>query len=116
MLLIEFGLNSRPCALTKPATFSSALIRRSDMRSPVFGLARRNRFASATASGFTSAWAFLPSHLPLADVVQHASERLRDVWLGQEACAARHLIFTRCTSSRTHNDDGRRPAFSHVVR
>ena len=51
MLLIEFGLNGRPCSLTWPAAFSSALIRRSDMRSPVLGLARCRRFAKATASG-----------------------------------------------------------------
>jgi hypothetical protein len=47
MLLIELGLNSRPWALRWPAAFSSALILRSDMRSPVFGLARCRRFAKA---------------------------------------------------------------------
>ena len=49
--LIAVAVNGLPAFVTSPALASIPEMSRKDRRSPVFGLARRSRFASATASG-----------------------------------------------------------------
>ena len=51
MRLIAVAVNGLPAFVRRPALESIPEMSRNDRRSPVFGLARRSRFASATASG-----------------------------------------------------------------
>src|SRR5690349_16980160 len=65
MALIALALYGVPARETKPAAASAPAIARRLRRSPVLGLRRRRRLASATASGTVSTWLLRPSHLPL---------------------------------------------------
>jgi len=65
MTATDFGLNGFPRSFRKSRAASSAETARR-LIFPPLGFLRANRFASARASGLTSARLFLPSHLPVA--------------------------------------------------
>jgi hypothetical protein len=61
--LIENGLNGAPRSFRWPCSASAAEIARKGSGAP-FGRLRLSALAKATTSGLSSAWLFLPSHLP----------------------------------------------------